>query len=57
MTLSLGMILWLVALLIVGIGVQYIPDLSPRAKGWITFGLCLWAAVIVLYYAGALRIG
>lgn len=49
------MILWLIALLIIGIGVQFIPDLSPRAKGWITFFLCLAAGLVVLFYAGVLK--
>lgn len=50
------MILILVAILLVGIGVQYIPDFSPRAKMW-TIVICfIAAALVVLYYAGVLAI-
>lgn len=55
MTISITMILILVALLIIGIGIQYIPDLSPRAKGWTTFILFIIAGLVVLFYAGVLR--
>lgn len=55
MAISLGMVYWLVALLIVGIGVTFIPDISPRAKGWTIFFLCLVGGLVILYYAGALR--
>lgn len=56
MTISLVMILILLAILIFGIGFwQYAPA-GPRAKAWVAFACFVLAACVVLYYAGVLRV-
>lgn len=55
MIISWTMVLILIAILLIGIGSQYVPDLSPRGKMW-TIVICfIAAACVVLYYAGVLR--
>lgn len=56
MVISLAMILILIAILIFGLGFYRFAPVSPNAKNWIMLVLFLIATLVVLYYAGALRI-
>lgn len=56
MTISAVMILILVAILIFGIGFYRFAQVGPNTKNWVMLILFLIATLVVLYYAGALRI-
>lgn len=56
MTISAVMILILIAILIFGIGFYRFAGVSPTVKNWVMVILFLIATLVILYYAGALRI-
>lgn len=56
MTLSLAMILILIAILIFGIGFYRFAQVGPNTKNWVMLLLFVIATLVVLFYSGALRI-
>lgn len=56
MTLSLVMILILLAILVFGIGFYGWAQASPKTKAWVVFGCFVLATLVFLYYAGVLRV-
>lgn len=57
MVISLAMILILLAILLLGIGIYRFAQIEPNSKNWIMLLLFVVAVLVILYYAGVLRVG
>ena len=56
MVISTTLVFILLALFLIGVGVWLFAPIGPRSKAWIVFGLFVIGALVLLHYAGWLRV-